>query len=222
MIWRRIRRPVGNLMVIVGGQCRKVGKTALVADLIQKFPERQWTAVKVTPYAHEGCPVRGAQCKCAPYEHAVAIRTEKNRNEDKDTSRFLAAGAKRALWVQTKEGLLRDALPQIEKALTSATDIIIESDALARFWQPDLFLMVLDPRKADFKASACRVKQYADGFVLRSPDFDCASLWSTAGDSKPRFLHPLGYSLPAHMQNFVRQRFRTTRHLTLSHGRLFS
>jgi len=31
--------------------------------------------------------------------------------------------------------------------------------------------MVLDPRKADFKASARVAERFADAFVLRSPDF---------------------------------------------------
>jgi hypothetical protein len=208
-------------MVIVGGQCRKVGKSALVVDLIRAFPERRWTAVKVTPYAADGCPVKGARCRCATYEHLATIREEKTRAGRTDTARFLAAGAKKALWVQTKKGRLGDALPHLEKALTKAADVIIESDALAKFWRPDLFLMVLDPRKVDFKVSARTVSRFADGFVLRSPDFGGAWGRYRCQDDRPRFLHPLGYSLPARVQTFVRQHFRPSRHLKLGHGGVF-
>ncbi len=221
MISRRVRPPVGGLLAIVGGQCRKVGKTAFVEDLIRAFPEKNWTAVKITPYAAEGCPVKGALCKCHSYQHPVAIRAEKNRKGSSDTSRFLAAGARRALWVQTKQGKLRDALPRLEKALAGATSVIIESDALARFWQPDLFLMVLDPRKADFKVSACEVARFVNVFVLRSPDFGRGVLQNEADHPRYIFLHPLGYALPSRMQTLVRQQFQRPRHLTLSHAESF-
>lgn len=208
MIWRRTRPPVGRLLVIVGGQCRQVGKSSLVVDLIRAHPERRWTAVKITPYAVEGCPLKGRRCGCASFEHTVAIREEKNRRSGSDTARFLSAGAKRAWWVQTKAGRLSDGLPQIEKALARAADVIIESDALVKFWEAELFLIVLDPRRADFKASARAVAPFADGFVLRSPDFGRGLGPVAPDDARPRFLHPLGYSLPACMQTFVRQRFR--------------
>jgi molybdopterin-guanine dinucleotide biosynthesis protein len=221
MICRRIRPPVSGLVVIVGGQCRKVGKTALIEDLIRAFPERKWTAVKVTPYAAEGCPVNGARCKCHSYQHEVAIRAENYRKGSSDTSRFLAAGAKRALWVQTKEGRLGDALPRLEQALAGAASVIIESDALVRFWQPDIFLMVLDPRKADFKVSARGVAHLVNVFVLRSPDFGRGVLQNGADHRRPRFLHPLGHPLPSRMQTLVRQQFQRPRHLTLGHAESF-
>jgi hypothetical protein len=221
MIWRRIHPRVGRLLVIVGGQCRKVGKSALVADLIRAFPERRWTAVKITPYAEDGCPVKGARCKCASFEHLAAIREEKDQGGRSDTARFLAAGAKKALWVQTKAGRLGDALSELEKALAGAAGVMIESDALVKFWRPDLFMMVLDPRRADFKSSARAAAQFANGFVLRSPDFCDEQTRNAAGDPRPRFLHPLGHSLPARMQSFVRQHFRAPRHLKLGCGGVF-
>jgi len=221
MIWQRVRPSAGRLMVIVGGQCRKVGKSALVVDLIRAFPERRWTAVKITPYTEDGCPVEGARCKCASFEHLVAIRKEKNRGGETDTARFLAAGAKRALWVQTKRGRLSDALAQLEKGLGGGGDVIFESDALVKFWRPELFLMVLDPRKADFKASARAAERFADAFVLRSPDFRVGKGRRAPWDTRPRFLHPMGYSLPARMQNFVRQHFHLPGHLKLGHGGVF-
>jgi len=221
MICRRVRPPVGNLMVVVGGQCRKVGKTDLVEDLIRAFPERNWTAVKITPYAAEGCPVNGVLCKCHSHQHPVAIRAEKNRKGSSDTSRFLAAGATRALWVQTKERRLGNALPRLEKALAGAASVIIESDALVRFWHPDVFLMVLDPRKADFRVSARQVARFVDVFVLRSPDSGRDMLQNGAQNRRPRFIYPLGHPLPSRMQTFVRQQFQRPRHLTLSHAKSF-
>ena len=71
--------PFRGFLLAVGGQCRKVGKSTLVADIIQAFPNRHWTAVKITPYAESGCPVNGPSCNCSPEEHAYAIHEETSR-----------------------------------------------------------------------------------------------------------------------------------------------
>ena len=47
--------------------------------------------------------------------------------------------------------------------------MIVESNSLIELLQPDLFLMVLDARQADFKDSARRVLDRADAFLLRAP-----------------------------------------------------
>lgn len=61
------------MLLVVGGQSRKVGKTSVVAGLIRATSELCWTAVKIAGHRHFDEPSRG------------------------DTARFLAAGAARAL-----------------------------------------------------------------------------------------------------------------------------
>lgn len=61
------------MIVLVGGQSRKAGKTALVEAIIRATPEASWTAMKITPHAHDGAPESG------------------------DTGRYVRAGAARAL-----------------------------------------------------------------------------------------------------------------------------
>lgn len=222
---RRSLAPFPGRLVVVGGQCRKVGKSALVADLIRAFPDWHWTAVKITPYTEAGCPLNGASCPCAPNEHTFAIREEDEREGGADTMRYLRAGAARAIWVRTKEGRLSDALPELASALADAESVVIESDAIVRHWRPDLFFMVLDPRKADFKASARSALSLVDAFVLRSPYGGRGGdkQREVTGNGKRKFIHPLGYDLPRSMQTFVRQHFRAPRHLNTGHeGSLFS
>ncbi len=60
------------MVIAVGGNSRKAGKTSVICSLILALPEANWTAVKITPHAHPG-------------------------SQGGDTARFLAAGAKRAL-----------------------------------------------------------------------------------------------------------------------------
>ena len=196
--------PFRGFLLSVGGQCRKVGKSALVADIIQAFPDRSWTAVKITPYAESGCPVNGPSCNCSPQDHPYAIREESSRSGDSDTSRFLASGAHRALWVETKEQRIQDPLPALAAELASADHVVIESDALIRFWAPSLFLMVLDPSNPDFKGSARDNLPLADAFVFRSPFEDSDPRFrALAATPKPRFLQPLGSPLPLDLGHFL-------------------
>ena len=84
-------------IVVIGGHSRSVGKTSVVAGLIAALREYEWTAVKITQYGHGVCSANGAPCDCATDDHSWAISEEKNRGGESDTSRFLAAGAARAL-----------------------------------------------------------------------------------------------------------------------------
>lgn len=225
MVPRRILAPFQGRLAVIGGQCRKVGKSALVVDLIRAFPDWHWTAVKVTPYTETGCPLNGASCCCATYEHTFEIREEKEREGKADTSRYLAAGAERAIWVQTKSGRLSEALPDLAAALSGDKCVVIESDALVQYWNADLFLMVLDPRKVEFKSSTRKALPLVDAFVLRSPFRGWGGVIGGAAtrNGKRKFLHPFGYDLPGSMQSFIRQHFRTPRHLTGGHkGSIFS
>ncbi len=77
--------PFPGFLLAVGGQCRKVGKSTLVADIIRAFPDWHWTAVKITPYAESGCPIKGSSCNCPPEEHSYAIREETCRLGNSDS-----------------------------------------------------------------------------------------------------------------------------------------
>jgi hypothetical protein len=60
------------MLVAVGGNSRKAGKTSVVCGIIRALPEAAWTAIKISPHAHSAMP-------------------------GGDTARFLEAGARRAL-----------------------------------------------------------------------------------------------------------------------------
>jgi hypothetical protein len=211
--------------VVIGGQCHKVGKTALVVDLIKAFPKFQWAAVKITPYVESGCPIRGSRCACGPAEHTFAIRREKNRDGSADSCRFLAAGAEKSIWLQTKSGKLKDALPSLISEIGDVENVIIESNAILRFWKPDLFLLVLEPANPDFKNSARKVSRHADAFVFRSPQvgYSYPNDKQIPKSGRPKFFQPLGAAFTGDMQKFVRQRFRRVgHHSRMETGSIFS
>ncbi|MGH9576550.1 MAG: hypothetical protein ACRD3R_03850, partial [Terriglobales bacterium] len=131
-------------MVVVGGHSRNLGKTSVVAGLIAALSERRWTAVKITQYGHGVCSVNGESCGCAVDEHTWAISEERDPGGRGDTSRFLAAGALRSLWVRTKQGRLAEAMPDLRRELAGVENAILESNSVMRFLRPDVYLTVLD------------------------------------------------------------------------------
>jgi hypothetical protein len=179
-------------VVVVGGHSRSVGKTSVVASLIARMPERNWTACKITQFGHGFCSANGEPCDCATDEHTLAISAERDSGTGTDSSRFLAAGARRSLWVRTRIGRLADAMPRIRQEIAAAENMIFESNSLLQFLRPDLYLSVLDYGTADFKESARLFLDRADAVLLRAsgqeltPQWNQVSLRLVAG--KPRFL----------------------------------
>ncbi len=157
-------------IVVIGGHSRSVGKTSVVAGLISALHEFDWTAVKITQYGHGICSANGAPCDCATADHTWAISEEQDRSGKSDTSRFLLAGAKKALWVRTEQGRLAEAMPALRRKLDPARDVIIESNSVLKFLRPDLYITVLDPSNADFKNSAREFLDRADAVILHVPD----------------------------------------------------
>lgn len=156
-------------IVVVGGQSRNLGKTSVMTGIITALPAFHWTAFKLTQFGHGRCSLDGQPCHCATDDHCYAISEEMDRVGGSDTSRFLAAGAKRSFWVRTEQGRLVEAMPAIQRRLAEAENAILESNSILHFIQPDLYITVLDPATADFKASAQAFLGRADAVVLHSP-----------------------------------------------------
>ncbi len=197
-------------IIVVGGHTRSIGKTQLVCDLIAAFANENWIAGKITQYGHGVCTQNGENCDCAPDEHVCAISWEKSASET-DSGRFLAAGARHSFWLRTKQGYLAEGMPLLRKALhelEGATEqgeqgrVILESNTLLQFLKPSLYLMVLDPSKADFKESARLQMDRASTFVLRQPlnAADSAVAWAGLPlqllRGKPQFLQREGEAVP--------------------------
>jgi hypothetical protein len=162
-------------IIVIGGQSRDVGKTSVVAGIIAALPSYNWTAFKITQFGHGRCSLDGKPCNCATDDRCWAIIEEKDAAGKSDTSRFLAAGAKRSFWVRTEQGRLAEALPVLRRRLAQSENAIIESNSIVEFIQPDLYIVVLDPAVEDFKASARRLFERADAVIL--PE---SGVWETS------------------------------------------
>ena len=193
-------------LIVIGGHSRSVGKTSVVAGLISALPEFGWAAVKITQYGHGVCSANGEACDCATTDHSWAISEERDRSGGTDTSRFLVAGAVRALWVRTEQGRLAEAMPTLRTRIAGAASVIIESNSVLKFLRPDLYLAVLDPATADFKNSAREFLDRANAVILHEspngPAWQAVSLRPVAG--RPIFrISPPPYVTPQIVE-FVR------------------
>ncbi len=164
-------------IVVVGGHSRSVGKTSVVAGLISALREFEWTAVKVTQYGHGICSANGTPCDCATTDHSWAISEEKVRSGESDSSRFLAAGAVRALWVRTEQGRLAEAMPTLRQRLELSRNVILESNSVMKFLRPDLYFTVLDPGTEDFKTSAREFLDCASAVILHNASGEDKLRW---------------------------------------------
>jgi hypothetical protein len=166
-------------IVVIGGHSRSVGKTSVVAGLISALREYDWTAVKITQYGHGVCSANGAPCDCATADHSWAISEEKDRGGKSDTSRFLMAGAARALWVRTEQGRLAEAMPALRRRLERLgnVNVMVESNSVLKFLRPDLYLTVLDPETEDFKNSAREFLDRAGAVILHDGSKPGGSAW---------------------------------------------
>lgn len=155
--------------VVIGGHTRNIGKTSLMTGLIRHFASLDWTAVKITQYGHGICSIDGKPCGCDPGEHGFALTEERNPGGRSDTSRFLAAGARRSLWLRARQGQLGTAVPALREALAATGWVMIESNSILEFLNPALYLQVVDTAVSDFKASARRYLDRADAIALVGP-----------------------------------------------------
>jgi hypothetical protein len=146
-------------ILVVGGSTKDIGKTALVCAIISALRDYDWTALKIT--AHDYVANIG-QDSTSP-----AIREETARGEQTDTSRYLAAGARRALLVTRQD----DGIPIDEmcRALGSDRNILFESNRIVDVIEPDVCLAIVVGPAANWKPSFVRLLQKADAVVSFEP-----------------------------------------------------
>ena len=164
-------------LIVIGGHSRNIGKTSVVCGIISAMPDKRWTAIKITPHAHGETAIQ-----------SLAITEERDAASGTDSSRYLAAGAARSLWVCTGQGQLAEAMPRIREEIARAENVILESNSVLDFLQPDVYASVLNPEVADFKNSALRYLDRADALLLPSATLDHTN-W-------PDFSHSLIEHIP--------------------------
>jgi hypothetical protein len=197
------------VLVVVGGHTRNIGKTSVMCSIIRTTQDLDWTAVKITQYGHGVCSKDGEACECALPDHPFALQQEVDPATRTDSSRYLAAGARKSYWARTASGQLAEALPALRRIWTANENTIVESNSILQFVKPDLYLAVLDFGAPDFKDSSRRYLDRADAIVTVSA---ARPSWTRVAESlwrdKPVIqVTPPEYSSEA-LTDFVRQSAR--------------
>jgi hypothetical protein len=196
-------------VVVVGGHSRNIGKTGVMAGLIRGLRSLDWTAMKITQYGHGICSLDGEPCGCAPTEHSFVLTEERDPRGRGDTCRFLAAGARRSLWLRVRQGQLAKASAALRRVVARGGWVMIESNSVLELIDPKLYIAVLDSSQRDFKSSARRFLDRADALVTigsklnvkKWPGLDPRLL-----ESKPRFAVAAGDGDSPELCRFVRQK----------------
>jgi len=198
------------MIVVVGGHSRNIGKTSVVAGIISAFPEKHWTAVKITQFGHGVCSADGETCECSTDpDHPFALTREASSTSGTDTARYLAAGAGESLWLRTRTGELGFAMPALRRVVERSRYLIVESNSVLQFLRPDLYLVVVDPSNNDFKPSSRLYLDRADALLLPAPSVDIAgSAWPTVAPrllaGPPHFHLNSGFQPDGALVDFIR------------------
>ncbi len=161
-------------MLMIGSAGRNVGKTELACNLIQTFRHQaEIVGVKVTTIHERGgeCPRGGEGCGvCSTLEEKYCITEEQNAQTDKDTSRLLAAGARKVFWLRVIREHLEEGLAALMKRIPPDMVSICESNSLRLVAEPGVFLVVRDETSSAIKPSCAEVIRLADRIVLSGAD----------------------------------------------------
>ena len=151
-------------LIVVGGQTKHVGKTALVCEIIRRFVSARWTAAKITSHSHK-------PHECAPVASGSdwTIWEQSASDSQVDTARYLKAGAVRSLLVSAEAESLASACAALKAEFPANENAIVESTAGAEVLAPDLFLLVVNPENQEFKSSANQQLARAHAIVVNSP-----------------------------------------------------
>lgn len=184
-------------VITVSGHSRKVGKTSIAEGLIAALPEYGWTALKVSSHRH--------------YEDSAGdcvVIEETCRDGGSDTSRFLLAGARRALWIQA--GRIETAIPALRAIIETASYVVIEGNSVLDFIAADFSILVMNHGVAEFKKSARGILQRADALVLiresaASPEWE--NFLEAAPENARRFETNNPKIFPPALAELLRSRF---------------
>lgn len=172
--------------VAIGGNARNVGKTSLICALIAAFPERPWTAVKITSHDH-GKP--------------TLVWEETQAGQGTDTARYRSAGARRALLVTTRAGEIP--LAELRATIAKGRWLIFETNQILSLGKPDIVLGLIGSAATESKPSFAEVRQHADAFVSTS---DSDRLPAFEADPRPVFALPDLRNISPELIDWMRSR----------------
>jgi len=155
-------------MIIVGGTGRNIGKTTLAETLIKKLNRfGPVVGIKISNIKPEGLEFHGNHDVQSNEDFSIWEETSTNGN--KDSMRFLKAGAQKSFFIQTGDAFLKDAFKEVQNHLSGKEIVVCESNSLINIMKPAVFLMVKGESNGASKAYVDELLKRAD-HVLNAMD----------------------------------------------------
>ena len=119
----------------------------------------------------------------------------------------------KSFWLRTAQGQLAGAVPILRKMMAACDNVIVESNSILEFFQPDLYLVVMDFSKEDFKVSSLRFLERADALIIVDSGIN-VPLWDEVSrglwEGKTQFVVKPPYYVTMDMAEFVRTRLASS------------
>ena len=146
-------------LIVVAGHSRGVGKTATIEEILRAHWREHWVAIKVSAHRH-----------CEPHETRPLIERDVDPAASTQTGRYLIAGASLAYLCRTPSSQLKATAGFIRGLLDEGANVVVESNRIVDFVEPDIVLFAVAPRIADWKASSGVALPRTHAFVIRDRD----------------------------------------------------
>jgi len=151
--------PTRKNWLLIAGTQQKVGKTTLSCRIIRAHSvANQIVGIKVCPHFHQLAENEEIVAKTENY----TICRENKPKRNKDSSKFLKAGARLVFYVQTTDEFLPEVIEIIDNYLQPNDLIVCESGGLRKYIKPAVFILCNRKDNPIIKESAQRWFEIAD------------------------------------------------------------
>ena len=174
-----MKRP---FIIGIGGTCSNSGKTTTAVLLLrhlaagkgQQLTEQAWedTCNDLSKLIHSKCvgPEKWGAIKYTKTELYASIVDDKAvlSREDKDTGKFMEAGAEDVIWVKSPPQDLKDLLPVALDRLSSYEGLVVEGNSAIEFLRPDIVIFTISKNKECWKTGIEDIAGMADIVVYEN------------------------------------------------------
>jgi len=175
-----MKRP---FIIGVGGSCSDAGKTTVACSLLKYF--KKGANKQQGRQENGGDAVQSVFTEACPYPDKLhkwgAIKYTKTElyaslvddravlsQKDKDTGRFIAAGADEVLWVKSPPQDLNELLPLAMDRLSWLDGLIVEGNSVIEFLNPDIVIFIFRNRKTFWKDGIERLVGISDIIIYEN------------------------------------------------------
>ena len=149
-------------ILLIAGTGQNVGKTLFASQVIaQHATNYPIISIKIAPHFH----TLNADALIIEKGTDYSIIQELNANGNKDSQRFLNAGAKEVYYIQCMDNKLPLVFEKLMKRLPQDSPIVCESGGLRRVLKPGIFLMINKKNNNKIKPQATRNRELADKWI---------------------------------------------------------